>query len=131
MAAKIKNYAEVFWPQWCRKNRPFLTEEQIVVDLVTKIRGSRTSLMWWTNIETEDLNTYIKNHKNLIANYYNLGSPRNIHFNKSTDTLDVIQLRILQQVWTYLNREIYNHEIESQPDGTTERDVEGGRKTPT
>jgi hypothetical protein len=103
-----KNYAEIFWPEYCRKNRAFLNEEQIVIDLITKIRGSRSSLTWWTLIEEIDLNTYNKSHKNIISRYYNLTSPTNPFFSISDDRdLEQVQLRILVKVWQYLNRTMY------------------------
>lgn len=99
---------EKFWPQWSRKNRAFLSEDQIVVDLITKIRGSRSALTWWTLIEKEDILPYYKSTKNRIANYYNLSSGRNPHFSNVKETLDIMQLRILMKVWEYLNRELYD-----------------------
>lgn len=107
---------EQFWPQYCAKNRANLSEEQIVVDLVTKIRGSRSSLTWWTLIEKEDLVIYNFKHKFIVTRYYNIASPTNQHFKDDKDTLDMIQLRILIKVWEYLNRDIYNAADEPQKD---------------
>lgn len=109
---------EKYWPQWCRKNRAFLSEDQIVIDLITKIRGSRSALAWWTMIEKEDILRYHKNNKNRIANYYNLGSANNPYFSTVKESLDIMQLRILTKVWEYLNRDLYNDEqlTKSSPD---------------
>lgn len=109
--AKVKNYAEVYWPEYCRKNRAFLNEEQIVIDLITKIRGSRSSLTWWTLIEKIDLVTYNNKNKNIICRYYNLTSRANPFFTIASDQeLERIQLRILVKVWEYLNRTMYTED---------------------
>lgn len=104
----MSKLTEKYWPQWCRKNRAFLSEDQIVVDLITKIRGSRTALCWWTLIEQEDILPYYYKHKNKIASYYNLCSNRNPYFSNVKETLDEMQIRILVKVWKYLNRELYD-----------------------
>lgn len=107
---------EKFWPQWSRKNRAFLSEDQIVIDLITKIRGSRSALCWWTLIEKEDIIPYYNHNRNKIASYYNLGSARNPYFSNVKETLDMMQVRILTKVWEYLNRDLYN-------DGPTESET--------
>lgn len=109
---------ELYWPEYCRKNRPFLSEEQIVIDLITKIRGSRSSLTWWTLIEREDLIPYYQRNRNKIANYYNLGSSRNPHFTNVKESLDEMQLRILTKVWEYLNRDLYDGSGSETPEST-------------
>lgn len=98
MSKLVKKY----WPQWCRSNRPFLTEDQIVMDIVNKIKGSRTSLLWWVLTEPEDVIRYDQKHKNIIARYYSIGNPKNPHFNK-TESTDVIQSRILHKVWKIIH----------------------------
>jgi hypothetical protein len=109
MASKVKNWTEIFWPMYCAKNRSFLSEEQIVIDLITKIRGSRSSLLFWTLIEKDDLLIYNQKHQNIIARYYNIQSTKNPYFSHAEDT-QKIQLRILTKVWEYLNREIIDYE---------------------
>jgi hypothetical protein len=109
----MSKLTEKYWPQWSRKNRAFLSEDQIVIDLITKIRGSRSALTWWTLIEKEDINRYNASNKNKIASYYNLASSRNPYFSNVKESLDVMQLRILTKVWEYLNRDLYNDHIES------------------
>jgi len=72
------------------------------MDLVNKIRGSRTSLLWWVLIEEEDVITYDRKHKNILSRYYNTGSPRNPHFTNRESTI-VIQTRILKKVWKMIH----------------------------
>lgn len=104
----MTNLAERFWPEYCNKNKAFLSESDIVLDLVNKIRGSRSSLMWWTLVEKEDITLYNKKHKYLVTRYYNIANPNNPHFSKSKESLDMIQLRILNKVWEYFNRDSYD-----------------------
>lgn len=113
----MSKLTEKFWPQWCRKNRAFLSEDQIVVDLITKIRGSRSALCWWTLIEKEDILPYYRQNKNKIAVYYNLGSTRNPYFSNVKESLDEMQIRILVKVWEYLNRELYDERVVEPPKG--------------
>lgn len=94
---------EKFWPNYCRKHRPFLTEDQIVMDLVSKIRGSRSALLWWVLTEQSDLLIYSRKHKDIIVRYYNLSSPRNPHFCDVKESMADVQLRILKRTWKVIH----------------------------
>lgn len=104
----MSRLTEKYWPEYCNKNRAFLSEAEIVADLVHKIRGSRSSLTWWTLIEKEDVLIYNKKHKNIVTRYYNIGAPINPHFKNEKESLDNIQLRILNKVWDFFNRDLYD-----------------------
>jgi hypothetical protein len=102
----MSTLTEKYWPQWSRKNKAFLSENEIVADIVRKIRGSRSSLTWWTLIEKVDLVLYNRYQKDKIARYYNLTSQRNPHFSNVKESLDETQLRILIKVWECLNKDL-------------------------
>lgn len=93
---------ERFWPEYCAKNRPFLSEDQIVMDLVNKIKGSRSSLLWWVLTEECDLLIYSKKNHGIVIRYYGIASPRNSNFSKS-ERPEEIQLRILKKVWKIIH----------------------------
>lgn len=93
---------ERFWPEYCAKNRPFLTEPQIVMDLVNKIKGSRSSLLWWVLTEESDLLIYHKRNQGIVVRYYGIGNPKNLNFSRD-EKPDEIQLRILKKVWQIIH----------------------------
>ena len=106
----MTNLTERFWPQWSRKNQIFLNEDEIVTDLIIKIRGSRTAMCWWCHADKDDVSRYYNSNKNKIANYYLLSSPLNPYFQNRSESLHVIQLGILTKVWEFLNQEVIEYD---------------------
>lgn len=112
----MSNLAEKFWPQWCNRNRAFLSEDDIVSDLLFKIKNNRTTLTFWVLIEETDVTTFSKQHNGLIVRYYNIASKRNPFFRDNKDPLEDVQLRILQKVWQAIH--IFEHDRETQSKAT-------------
>jgi hypothetical protein len=99
----VSDLVKTWWPEFCRQNRKFLNENDIVIDLINKIRGNRSTLTWWTLIEREDVIIFNRQHRNLIARYYDLKNIENPHFTMIKESLNELQLNILFRVWEKLH----------------------------
>ena len=99
----MTNLAEKYWGHYFKKNQGFLDEDQIVDDLIKKIRNSRKSLTWWNVVDKIDLALFSKKNSKLIADFYSINE-HNPHFSEGEIRLQETQLRILTRVWEVLNQ---------------------------